>query len=65
MPQKHDQTQESVKVCNHKPGDPWEEKGCCGEIEAIAKANQAIANEGKNKQIADGETKQLIHKADN
>jgi hypothetical protein len=64
MPQKHDQTQESVKVCNHKPGDLWDE-GCCGQIEAIAKANQAIANEGKNKQIADGGTRELIHKAEN
>ncbi|MEH2067328.1 MAG: hypothetical protein V7K47_04015 [Nostoc sp.] len=55
MPQKHDQTQESVKVCNHKPGDLWDE-GCCGKIEAIAKTNQAIVNEVKNKKIADAET---------
>ncbi|MBN3908814.1 MAG: hypothetical protein HWQ35_20360 [Nostoc sp. NMS1] len=64
MPQKHDQTQESVKVCNHKPGDVWDE-GCCEKIEAIAKANLAIANDLKNKQIADEETKELIHQTEN
>ncbi|MBD2449708.1 hypothetical protein H6G76_21565 [Nostoc sp. FACHB-152] len=40
----------SVKFCNHKPGDPWEDEGCCGQLEV---ANQAKANPRINEETGE------------
>ena len=48
MPNKDDNTTQAVKVCNHKPGDPWEKDGgCCGDLEA---ANQVQENQIVNQE---------------
>lgn len=47
MLNKDNNTKQSVKFCNHKPGDPWEEEGCCGhlEVDNHLQANQIINEE--------------------
>ncbi|MBN3939676.1 hypothetical protein [Nostoc sp. NMS9] len=56
MSKKDNNTKQPVKFCNHKPGDPWEEEGCCGELEAI---NQLQGN-----QIVNEETGKLTQQAE-
>lgn len=58
MAKKDDNTQNSVKVCNHKPGDPWEEKGCCKDAEAIA-------NQVQKNQIVTQNIGELTNQAEN
>jgi hypothetical protein len=50
MPQKDDKTK-SIK-CNHKPGDPWEEDGCCQNEQVKDKSDQAIAKQDKQQQAS-------------
>ncbi len=56
MARKDDNTNESVKVCNHKPGDPWEEKGCC--------KSQKAANQDQKNQVVNQETRELSPQAE-
>ncbi len=41
MPNKPKQTK--VKVCNHKPGDIWDD-GCCGDESAKNKSSEIISD---------------------
>jgi hypothetical protein len=50
MLNKDDRTNKSVKVCNHKPGDPWEEEGCC--------KSQKSADQFQENQIVNEETEE-------
>ena len=39
----HKRNQSNVKVCNHKPGDKWDD-GCCGDERPKNKNSQATTN---------------------
>ncbi len=36
--------QSNVKVCNHKPGDKWDE-GCCGDERPKNKSSETTRNQ--------------------
>lgn len=44
------QNQTNVKVCNHKPGDTWED-GCCGNEQVKHESSETISNNVQNNQI--------------
>ncbi|NMG06045.1 hypothetical protein [Brasilonema sp. UFV-L1] len=42
------QTQTTAKVCNHKPGDKWDD-GCCGD-EQLTNQNSGMVNHEVNQE---------------
>ena len=34
----------NVKVCNHKPGEKWDDNGCCGDDAAKNQSSETISD---------------------
>ncbi|MEO0969438.1 MAG: hypothetical protein AAFX80_14200 [Cyanobacteria bacterium J06639_18] len=39
-----------MRVCNHKPGDTWDEPGCCGDDSGKNQGSERISNSTQKNQ---------------